>query len=197
MPPSRRALTSTPGDGRANRGSEPVAAAELGADKVAVFAESLAQCGDLNLQVLLRDNDARPHTAHKLVLGDQRSVGLQQDEKEIEGTRPQLYRTAIGDQLALAHQQRKRPNSSVASAAEGLVQAQVIGELSRRTDCRWSCMSLTPVDGVDQQIEANGALHAVPLNLRMNGCRLRIIPIILSFRRTLRKPLAAAINLGW
>ena len=99
VPPSRRALTSTPGDGRANCGSEPVAAAELGADKVAVFAKGLAQRGDLNLQVLLRDNDAWPHTAHKLVFGDQRSVGLQQDQEEIEGARPQLYRHAVGDQL--------------------------------------------------------------------------------------------------
>ena len=87
MLPSRRALASTPGDGRADCGSEPVAAAELGTDKVAIFAESLAQCGNLNLQVLFRDDDARPHTPHKLVLGDQRSVGLQQDEEEIEGAR--------------------------------------------------------------------------------------------------------------
>jgi hypothetical protein len=57
-------------------------------------------------------------------------------------------------------------------------------------------MSLSPVEGVEQQIEANGALHAVPLNLRMNGCRLRIIPIILSFRRALGKPRTAATNLG-
>src|SRR3984893_2884369 len=65
-PSSCRGLTSTPGEGRANRGSEPVAAAELGQDKVAVFAKSLAQRGNLNLQVLLRDNDAWPHTANEL-----------------------------------------------------------------------------------------------------------------------------------
>jgi len=102
VPPSRRALTSTPGDGRADWGSEPVAAAELGPDKVATFAKSFAQRGDLNLQVFFRDNDAWPHTAHKLVFGDQRSVGLQQDQEKIEGTRPQLYRHAVGDQFPLA-----------------------------------------------------------------------------------------------
>src|SRR5260221_5436898 len=74
-------LTSTPGDGRANGSSEPIAAAELSAYKVAVFAKSLAQCGDLNLQVLLRDNDAWPHTTYELVFGDQRSVSLQQDQE--------------------------------------------------------------------------------------------------------------------
>jgi hypothetical protein len=101
VPPSRRALTSTPGDGRANCPGEAVAAAELSADKVAVFAKGLAQRGDLNLQVLLRDNDPRPHTADELVLGDQRSVGLEQDQEEIEGARPQLYRNAVGDQSPL------------------------------------------------------------------------------------------------
>jgi hypothetical protein len=43
-------------------------------------------------------------------------------------------------------------------------------------------MSLSPVEAEEQRIEANGALQAVLLNLRMKGCRLRIIPIILSFR---------------
>src|SRR5215831_20716935 len=99
MPASRRAPTSTPGAGRANWGSEPVAAADLSPDKVPVFAKSLAQRGDMNLQVLLRDNDARPHTAHKLVFGDQRSVGLQQNHEEIKRPRPQLYWHAVGDQL--------------------------------------------------------------------------------------------------
>src|SRR5713101_3159095 len=88
VPPPRRALTSIRGDGRVNCGSEPIAASELGADKVAVFAKNLAQRGDLNFQVLLCDNDAWPHAAEELAFGDQRSVGLQQDQEEIEGARP-------------------------------------------------------------------------------------------------------------
>ena len=60
----RRVLTSIRGEDGANGGSEPVAAAELGPDKFAVFAKSFAQQGDLNLQVLLRDDDAWPPTAH-------------------------------------------------------------------------------------------------------------------------------------
>src|SRR5260370_9271395 len=102
VPPSRRALTSTPGDGRADWGSEPVAAAELGPDKLAVFAKSLAQRGDLNLQVFFRNNDAWPNTAHKLVFVDHPSVALQQDQEKIEGTRPQIDRHAVGDQFPLA-----------------------------------------------------------------------------------------------
>src|SRR5437660_10969545 len=104
MPPSRRALTSTPGDGRANGGSEPIAAAEFGTDKITVFAKSSTQRGNLNLQVLLRDNDAGPTAAEELVFGDQRSVGLQQDQEEIEGARPQFFEHAVGDQLPLAQQ---------------------------------------------------------------------------------------------
>jgi hypothetical protein len=100
-----RALTSTRGEGRTNRSSEAVAAAELGPDKIAVFAKSLAQLGDLNPQVLLRDNDARPHSAHELFFGDQRSVGVQQDQEEIEGACPQLYWHAVGHQLPPAQQE--------------------------------------------------------------------------------------------
>lgn len=58
----------------------------------------------MDLQVLFGDNDARPHMAEEFVFGDQRSVGLQQDQEEIECARPQLYRHAVGDQLPLAQQ---------------------------------------------------------------------------------------------
>jgi hypothetical protein len=96
--------TRARGDGRANCYSEPVAAAELSADKVAVVAKSPAQRKDLNLQVLLRDNDAGPHTTHQLVFGDERSVGLQQRQEEIEGARPQFDGHAVGNQSPLAQQ---------------------------------------------------------------------------------------------
>ena len=84
--------------------SKPVTAAELGADKISIFAKSPAKRRDLNLQVLFRDNDPWPYSADERVFGDQRSVGLQQDQEEIEGARPQLYRAAVGDQLPPAQQ---------------------------------------------------------------------------------------------
>jgi hypothetical protein len=46
-----------------------------------VVAKRLAQRADLDLQVLLRDGNTRPYTAKKLVLGDQRSVGFDQNQK--------------------------------------------------------------------------------------------------------------------
>ena len=118
--PSRRALTSTRGGGRANCGSKPIAAAELGPDKIAVFAKSLAQREDLNLQVLLRDNDAWPHAAHELFFGDQRSVGLQQGQEEIEARVPNSIGTPLATNCRRRSRMRKRPNSSIASAAAGL-----------------------------------------------------------------------------
>jgi hypothetical protein len=61
-----------------NRGSKPVPAAEFRTDQIAVVAKSPAQLEDLNLQIVLRDKDARPNAAHELTFGDQRSLGVQQ-----------------------------------------------------------------------------------------------------------------------
>src|ERR1700751_2919172 len=93
------ALTSAPDNARANRASEPVAAAEFSSDKVAVFAKSPAQRRDLNLEVRLRHDDTRPYTAKEFVFGEERPVGIQQDQEEIERARAQLYRHAVGPQL--------------------------------------------------------------------------------------------------
>src|SRR5712671_7526573 len=153
---SRRALTSTPGDGRANCPSEPVAAAELSADKVSVFAKSLAQRGDLNLQILLRDNDAWPHTTQELVFGDQRSVSLQQDQEEIEGARSQLYRHAVGDQLALAQQHAE---TAECERRVGCCRARPIHD-HRRIIPRHRLNRLhevPPLEGMEQRMEANRA----------------------------------------
>ena len=102
MSPSGWMLTSTRGEGRTNRSSEAVAAAELGPDKFAVFAKSFAQRGDLDLEVLFRDNDAWPHAVHELFFGDERSVGLYQGQEEIETPCPQLDRHTVGHQLSPA-----------------------------------------------------------------------------------------------
>jgi len=98
----RRVLTGAPSASSANCGSEPIAAANLGADQVAVFAKSIAQCADLDLQILFRDNDAWPHPPQKFVFAHQRPVGFQQSEEEIERSGAQLYRRTLGNQLALA-----------------------------------------------------------------------------------------------
>src|SRR3984893_9794917 len=122
-------LTSTRGEGRTNRGSEYVATAELGPDKIAVFAKSLAQRGHLNLQILLRDNDAWPHAAYELFFGDQRSFGLQQDQEEIEGACPQLYWHAVGHQLPAAQQDAE---TAEFEHRVGCCRARPVGPLQRR-----------------------------------------------------------------
>jgi hypothetical protein len=60
--------------------SETITAAKVRADQLAVRAKRFAQCGDLNLQVLFRHRDARPHLLEQFVLRDQRSVSFQQSQ---------------------------------------------------------------------------------------------------------------------
>src|SRR5262249_32415023 len=66
-PRSRHVLAGTRGTGRADRSREPVASAEIGADQVTVPAESLAQLGDLYLEVPFRYGDAGPNPVQELV----------------------------------------------------------------------------------------------------------------------------------
>ena len=72
---------------RAQYANEPVAAPEFRTDEIAVRAQCFAQGGDVNLEVLFRYYDARPHPVEKLLFCDERAVGLQQDQKEVEGAR--------------------------------------------------------------------------------------------------------------
>src|SRR5438552_1386674 len=67
---SCRVLTPVRRGSRAEHAGEAVAATEFGADDVAVRTQRLAQCGDLNLEVLFRYDDIRPHHADELILGD-------------------------------------------------------------------------------------------------------------------------------
>src|SRR5580704_19359853 len=95
---SPRALTNTRGEGRTNRGNEPVAAPEFRTDEIAVRAECFAQGEDLNLEVLFRHNNVRPHPVEKLLLGEKRAIGLQQGQKEVEGASAELDRNPVGEQ---------------------------------------------------------------------------------------------------
>jgi len=58
------------------------------------------------------------HTRLISVFGDERSVGLQQDQEEIEGACPQLYRHAVDRQFSPARQNAEtaEPNDGVAAA---------------------------------------------------------------------------------
>jgi hypothetical protein len=88
----------------AQHADESVALAEFRADEIAVRAQCFAQCGDVNLQVLCRDKDARPHPSEKLLFCDERTVGLQQNQKEVEGASAELDRNTVGEQPPPAQQ---------------------------------------------------------------------------------------------
>ena len=45
----------------ANIGDKAIPTAEFGSEEIAILAESLAQCADLNLQVACVDKNARPN----------------------------------------------------------------------------------------------------------------------------------------
>jgi hypothetical protein len=71
-------------------------------DDVAVCPQRFAQYRDLKLDVLFRHDDARPHPAHEVLFSDERAVGIQQGQQEIEGAGAELDGMAAGEQLSLA-----------------------------------------------------------------------------------------------
>lgn len=85
-------------------GGKAIAAAEFGPDEVAVLAESLAQCRDLNLEISLGDKNARPNKGQEFVLCDKRPVGIDENHQEIEGASAEFDRYTIGEQLPLPRQ---------------------------------------------------------------------------------------------
>jgi hypothetical protein len=107
MPIARRTPTGNPAGCRTHGSGKSVAAAEVGADKVTALAEGLAQCSDLDLQILLSDNDTLPNSAQQLFLRDQCAICFEQDQEQIESARPQLDRDALGKQLTPAQQYLK------------------------------------------------------------------------------------------
>jgi len=89
---------------RGEHASEPVAAPAFGADEIALRAECFAQIRDLNLEVVFRHNNVRPHPSEKFLFCDERAVGLQQDQKEVEGASAKFDRNTVGEQPPPAQQ---------------------------------------------------------------------------------------------
>ena len=83
---------------RAQNANEPVAAPEFRTDEIAVRAECFAQGGNLNLEVVFRHNNVRPHPSEELLFCDERAAGLQQDQKEVEGPSAELDWNTVGEQ---------------------------------------------------------------------------------------------------
>jgi hypothetical protein len=74
----------------------------LGLNEIAVLAKSFAQGEDLDLQIVWADDDIRPNPALQLVPCDERSIGLEQHQQDIEGPRAKFDRHAAGKQSPLA-----------------------------------------------------------------------------------------------
>jgi hypothetical protein len=87
-----------------DNGGKPVTAPELGPDKVAVFAKSLPQRRDVNLEIGLLHHNAGPNHRSEFILRDEHAGGLDEDHEEIEGARTEFDRHAVGEQSALPRQ---------------------------------------------------------------------------------------------
>jgi len=83
---------------------EPVTAAMLGPNKLAVIAKSFAQSEDLDFQIFRGDDHTRPNPALQLVLCNECSIGLDQHDQDIERACAQFDRHAAGEQSPLAQQ---------------------------------------------------------------------------------------------
>jgi hypothetical protein len=77
----------------------------LGLNEIAILAKTFAQGEELYLQIVRRDDHIRPNPALQVVLCDERSIGLDQHDQDIECPRPKFDRHAAGKQspLAIAH----------------------------------------------------------------------------------------------
>jgi hypothetical protein len=97
--PSHRARIFWYRGDRAYSCGEAIPAAEFGPDKVAVWAESLAQLRNLNLEIRCVHKSARPNKGQELVLCDKRPASVDKNHQEIEGASAQFDRYTIGEQL--------------------------------------------------------------------------------------------------
>jgi hypothetical protein len=88
----------------AQHAGKSIPAAKFRMDDIAVCPQRFAQHRDLKLEITFRHDDARPDPAHELLFGDERAVGLQQDQQEIEGARAEIDGNALGEQLPAAQQ---------------------------------------------------------------------------------------------
>ena len=68
----------------------------------ALWPEDLAQRRDLHLQVVLLDDESRPHRREQFVLGDERAGAVDERDEQIERARTERDGRAVSEQEALA-----------------------------------------------------------------------------------------------
>jgi len=79
---------------------------------------------NLRFEVFFGHHDVRPHPAHELLFSDERAVGLQQGQQEVEGAGAELDRNAVGEQP-----RRRLPGASRFRPAEvGFCVAKALDE---------------------------------------------------------------------
>jgi hypothetical protein len=132
--PSHRTRIFGNRGGRAYGGCKAIPAAEFGADKVAVLAESLAQQRDLNLEVRCLDKNARPDKGHEFVFCDKRPVGVDEDHQDIYGASAKFDRYTIGEQLPLP---RQYAETAELDRPVACVRARKMPKHSRTRSARW------------------------------------------------------------
>lgn len=82
---------------------EPVAAP--GDGREGTLAENLAQRGDLHLQVVLLDDESRPHRGEEFVLRDEHARAVRERDQQIKRARTQGDGRTVCEQDALARTQ--------------------------------------------------------------------------------------------
>jgi hypothetical protein len=91
-------------DIHAQHAGEPIAAAKFRKNQIAVCAERFAQCVNLKFEVVLRYHHARPHSADELFFRDERAIGSQKDQQDIQGAPAELDWPAVSEQLPPSQQ---------------------------------------------------------------------------------------------
>jgi len=86
--------------GGADLSGELVSASSGRADQVAVRREHLAQCRDVDLQIILFDDPAGPNALHQRILADDSAARLDQCHQHVERARSKFHRPIVGKQLA-------------------------------------------------------------------------------------------------
>jgi len=76
---------------------------------MAIRTESGAQSRDLPLEIIFLDDPIGPHARHQRILGNDRSVCLDQCHQYLECAPAELDRPAVGEQLAAMRQQQETP----------------------------------------------------------------------------------------
>ena len=87
--------------------NEAITTARDGLDEIAIWPQRLAQCRNLELEIILLDHGPQPYAAQKLVLADKFTAGLDQNDKNIERPATDRYRYPVREKLAAVRIQTK------------------------------------------------------------------------------------------